>query len=374
MQFICLQENLAKGLQIAKQSGVQKTTLPILQNFLITQEQGMLMVTSTNLDIGIKAYIRGKEEGDTDIESQSVTIPQDKLFSYVKNLPQNKTYLTLSEHHLRVESGQDFSADFQGISAEEFPELPEVEEGYSLTLDSQELKHALKRASVSLPKNDYRPEIAGVYIAKKDQELVITGTDGFRLSETKLQIPSIDSDDFQFTIPQKTIAECIRILDIVDDEEVSLLFSQDRLKIQLGHVEITSTLVEGKFPQYEALIPQSFIRELLLDKKTLVQAIKLSSVFTTDSVNDVKIQGVNDTHIALSSSHDEIGNNKSQVPTDMTGDNQFEITFNYTYLLDGIQSCQSEEITLSLNDADSPAILRGKDDDQFLYLVMPIRD
>lgn len=369
MKFTCLQENLLKGIQIAKQSGTKHTTLPVLQNFLIQELQGTLTITSTNLELGIRAHVRGKEEGEG-----AITIPQDKLLAYVKNLPQDKVQLTVEEQTLHLVSGADFSADFHGITADEFPALPIIQSEHVITLATSDFRNALKLSSVSLPKNDYRPEIAGVYVSKKGQTLIFTGTDGFRLSEKRFQIPALDDQEFAYIIPAKTVAEITRILDLTDDEEVSLAFGENQVSITATQVEIISKLVEGNFPQYEGLIPQQFARSLSVDKNDLVQAIRLSAVFASDTVNDVKFSFLDDKTLSIKSSNTEIGENVTNVPISLSGEAGFEITFNYTYLLDGINSCLGDVITLHVNDSDSPAIMKGENPDEFFYLVMPIRE
>jgi DNA polymerase-3 subunit beta len=369
MKFTCLQENLLRGLQIAKQSGMKQTSLPVLQNFLIQDLQGSLTITSTNLEVGIRAHVRGKEEGQG-----AITVSQEKLLAYIKNLPQEKVSLSLKESTLCIESGKDFSAEFQGITAEEFPSLPQIQAEHTITVSITDLKQSLRLAAVSLPKNDYRPEIAGVFVAKKNQTLIFTGTDGFRLTEKRIQFPALDETEFSYIIPAKTVAEVIRILDLLEDEEVGLSFGENQVTLQASQVELVSKLVEGNFPQYEGLIPQQFSRSFSVDKDDLIQAIRLSSVFASDTVNDVKLHLIDQKSLSIQSSTNMIGKNSTQIPMSLSGEADIEVTFNYNYLLDGINSCPGDVVTIHITDSDSPVILKGDNATDFFYLVMPIRE
>jgi len=369
MKFTCLQENLLKGLTIARQSSSRATTLPVLNTFLLQGKQGSLTISSTNLEIGIKVTIRGKEEAEG-----SICIPQDLLLSYIRNLPQDKLDLTVVDKQLTICQGNDITADFQGIISEEFPQLPQIEAESSLTIATTDLKSCLKTVYSALPKNDSRPEIAGVYMSKKGQHIVFVGTDGFRLTERKHIVPVLDEEDFHCTIPSKTVAEMIRVLDLIEDEEVTLEIGSSQLHLISHTVEIVSKLIEGNFPQYEGLIPQHFARTVQGDSQEITQAIKLAAVFSHNSVNDVKLHIQDEHTLKISSSQSQIGTNATNIPIILTGEAGLSIAFNYTYLLDGIQLFGDKVLEFYINDTDSPVIMKSPDIQDVLYLIMPIRD
>lgn len=370
MKFTCLQENFLRGLQIAKYSSQRPSTLPILQNFLLKTEAGGLTVSSTNLEIAIRVHIRGKEE-----QEGSITIPQDILTTYIRNLSQSKLDL-LSDDNIRltITQGESTSAEFNGLIASDFPELPQISPEYQVAFQIQELKHSLKKVFSALPKNDFRPEISGVYLNKKAQTLTFVGTDGFRLSEQKIQIPSLDSSEFSIIIPSKTVSELIRILDLVEDEEGVLSIGENQLLFSTSTVEVFSKLIEGNFPQYEALVPQSFQYTIELDPQELTQGIKLSSVFSQNTVNDVKLT-FSGGSATISSTNAMVGKNTTQIPihSDAT-DFSISVAFNYGYLLDGIALAGGETLVFCLNDIDSPVILKNPQHTDYFYLIMPIRE
>lgn len=369
MKFTCLQENLLKGLNIARQSSSRATTLPILQTFLLQGKQGSLTISSTNLEIGIRVHIRGKEDSEG-----AICIPQDTLLAYIRNLPQDKLNLTVENDELTVEQGEDISAQFKGVVADDFPTLPEIEVEKQINLSSLDFKNALKSVYGSLPRNEFRPEISGVYLAKKDQQLVFVGTDGFRLSEKKLNLENLEGENFSVIIPNKTVAEIIRVLDTVEETEVNIQFGSSQIKIVVDTVEIISKLIDGNFPQYEGLIPQNFKTTFDCDSQELVQAIKLASVFSQNAVNDVKLNLKDEKTLNVNSSDSQTGSNKTKIPIHSTGETGLTITFNYNYLLDGIQLFKEGAIQFHLNDSDSPVILKSAETTDFYYLIMPIRD
>ncbi|MEX0598260.1 MAG: DNA polymerase III subunit beta [Candidatus Paceibacterota bacterium] len=369
MKFTCLQENLLKGLNIARQSSSRATTLPVLQTFLLQGKQGSLTISSTNLEIGIRVHIRGKEDSEG-----AICIPQDTLLAYIRNLPQDKLNLNVDNDELTIEQGEDIQAQFKGIIAEDFPNLPEIEVENQIVINSNALKQGLKSVYGSLPKNEFRPEISGVYLAKKDHQLIFVGTDGFRLSEKKFNLDNLDGDNFSVIIPSKTVSEIIRVLDALEETDVNIQFGSSQIKIIADTVEIVSKLIDGNFPQYEGLIPQNFSTNFDCDSQELVQAIKLASVFSQNTVNDVKLNLEDDKNLNISSSDSQIGANKTKIPVNINGETGLNITFNYNYLLDGIQLFKDGLIQFNLNDTDSPVILKSNDTPDFYYLIMPIRD
>jgi DNA polymerase-3 subunit beta len=369
MKFTCLQENLLKGLNIARQSSSRANTLPVLQTFLLQGKQGSLTISSTNLEIGIRVHIRGKEDSEG-----AICIPQDTLLAYIRNLPQDKLNLTVSNDELTIEQGDDIQAQFKGILAEDFPNLPELEVENQINLNSNDLKQGLKSVYGSLPRNEFRPEISGVYLAKKDNQLVFVGTDGFRLSEKKINLANLEGQNFSVIIPSKTVAEIIRVLDTMEETDVSIQFGSSQIKIVIDTVEIISKLIDGNFPQYEGLIPQKFSTNFECDSQELVQAIKLASVFSQNAVNDVKLNLQDKKTLNINSSDSQTGSNKTKIPVHINGETGLTITFNYNYLLDGIQLFKEGSIQFHLNDTDSPVILKSDDTPDFYYLIMPIRD
>ena len=369
MKFTCLQENILKGLNIARQSFSRATTLPVLQTFLLQGKQGSLTISSTNLEIGIRVHIRGKEDSEG-----AICIPQDTLLAYIRNLPQDKLNLSVENDELTIEQGQDIQAKFKGMVAEDFPNLPEIEIENQISINSNDLKQSLKSVHGALPKNEFRPEISGVYLAKKGNQLVFVGTDGFRLSEKKVNLNNLEGADFSVIIPSKTVAEIIRILDSIDETEVNIQFGSSQIKLIADTVEIISKLIDGNFPQYEGLIPQKFSTNFDCDSQELVQAIKLSSVFSQNAVNDVKLNLQDEKNLSVSSADSQTGSNKTKLPVHITGETGMTITFNYNYLLDGIQLFKEGTIQFHLNDTDSPVILKSDDTPEFYYLIMPIRD
>jgi len=370
MHVTCLQENLAGGLQVAKQK-TRHTTLPILNNFLIKAERGALTVTSTDLELGIKSIIRGRIE-----DEGSITIPQDKLISYIKHLPGEKVDLELSEETLTVKSGEEFSAQFHGMNSEEFPDLPQFEAKHVLQLDRASFVSALKKASICLAKTNARPEIAGVYLSLHNGVLYLVGSDGFRLSEKQLRLDTEAPEGFSALIPTHTVQELIRILDAQEDEALELSFSDSQVMASLSTTEVISKLLEATFPQYDALIPQDFAYRVAFQKEDLRQAIQLAAVFSTDASHIIRLSFDPEGGLEVKSSQSEVGQNTSRIPVQLElGEQQpFEIMFHYQYLLDGLSAFDGEHLTFSFNDPDSAAVMRDSEDNSLLYLVMPLRE
>jgi DNA polymerase-3 subunit beta len=372
MKAICLQENLSKGIQIVKQSSGRNTTLPILNNILFEISNGEITLYTTNLDIGIKTVIRGKIETEG-----KLTIPQDKILNYVKNLPHEQVTIEAKENSLTVECNQQYFASFVTMAADDFPMFPTLESKTSLKFSMAIFKQALKRCFTALPKNDFRPELAGVLLKRLANNFFLVGTDGFRLVENTLipeELPS--GEDFQVIIPTKTVSELIRIFEMTDDDVVEIVISENQIFLVTASVKIISRLIDKDFPAYEGLIPKDYEKIYKVSRPELIQAIKLSSVFSTDKVFDVDMSFGTDGFVTVGSKNSEVGTSSSKIAVDNINapkDSKFDIAFNFNYTLDGLNLLASDNIFVKINDADSPVIFADEEETNFFYLIMPIR-
>ncbi len=382
MNFSCTQENLNLGLSVVSHITNRSVNLPILGNVLIKAEGTTLKLQSTNLEVAISCVVRGKinEEGD-------FTVPS-KLFSeYVALLPKDSRVDAVSDGKaLAVSCGQN-KTRLAGLPSSEFPLIPKVEAERRFKVKVSDFRKAVGQVLFAVAPNESRPEISGVLFRFVQNEggmvMTLAATDSYRLAEKTITMTYDGEqliDPVSVIVPARTVSEIVRILGVFKDG----LGSQENLEISLGNgqvlfsfegVEMSSRTIEGKYPDYQQLIPSTFITEVVISRDELVRAVKTSSLFSRSGLNDVHISFAEDKPITLSAMNSQTGEHKVEVEGDVSG-KESNITVNFKYFLDGVSNIDSDRVLVQMNDSLSPCILRPvteHGDSDYLYIVMPIR-
>ncbi|MFH1509237.1 MAG: DNA polymerase III subunit beta [bacterium] len=366
MKFICTKENLTKALNTVAKSVGHDVNLPVLANVLLKAEDSRLKLAATNLEIGITCYVGGKVDKEGDI-----TVPARLLTDYVATLPDDKVTMEVSESILRL-SASHFAADIKGIEASEFPLIPEVRGEPICSLPARELKRALSQVVFAAALDESRPELSGVFIKFEDNKMVLAATDGYRLAEKTVKLAATTKEETDMIVPARTIQEIIRILPD-SDEITSLTVSENQIKVEVAEITIISRLVDGKYPDYKGIIPAEFISRTKLQAPDLANSLKASSLFAQSGIYDVHMLiDAEDGKLKLSSESAQVGSNISDVPIEVEG-KPSEATFNYRYVLDGLNSLGTKEAVLELNSDSGPGVLRPTENDDYIYIIMPIK-
>lgn len=375
MKFVCTQNNLASGLNLVAHITSKNISLPILGNVLIKADENGIELLTTNLEIGIKAKIRGK------IEKKGSFTVQASLFSnYINLLPPDSITVEQKDASLAVQC-QNHKTKINGVAAGEFPTLPRMEKKDGINLRVGDFKEGLAQVVFAASFNEIRPEISGVLFSFSPENLILVGTDSYRLAERKLPLQKNSASLTQKTIiPLKTLQEVLRILGTMEEsEEVSIYPAENQILFLVDEVEIISRLIEGQYPSYEEIIPPKYKTQAILDREELIQAVKRASLFCSGGVNDVSIEfvpaGKNETaQVIVSSTHSQLGESQSIVQAALTGEAN-KIIFNYRFLLDGLSHLAEKEVSLEVISDTSPGVLKpaGKGAASYLYLIMPIK-
>ena len=368
MHIICLQENLKQALNITEKIIGRNLTLPILNNILLNIENNKLKISSTNLEIGINYWVSGKIE-----EKGSITVPA-KLFSdFISNLPNEKVELKVKDNQLKIKCN-NFKANLKGLSADDFPIIPKIKDKPLIKIKASILKNAFSQVVEMTSISESRPEISGVYVMFDKNIIKLAATDSFRLAEKNIEVNSNSLKSQSIIIPQRTIQEIVRIIGEKDesDQEVEIILSGSQILFDLGYTQVISRLIEGQYPDYQQIIPNNLETEIIINKKELINNIKIASLFS-GKVNDIKILvNPKKSLIEISSQDIDIGENKSQIEAEIKG-KEVEIAFNYRYLLDGLNNIFSDKVIIGLNDNIKPVIIRPVGDLNYIYIVMPIK-
>jgi len=373
MQIICLQEKLKQALNITERIIGKNLTLPILNNLLLSTENNKLKISSTNLEIGINCWLIGKIQ-----KKGSITVPAKLISDLVNNLPNKKIELKVKNQQLELKC-EKFKAFLKGLAAEDFPIIPKIKDKPIIKIKGHILKNSFSQVVEMVSFSESRPEISGVYMNFDKNTIKLAATDSFRLAEKNIEVKNSQQLKGQsIIIPQRTIQELIRILGEKElstnkqGQEAEVILSGNQVLFNLEEAQIISRLIEGQYPDYQQIIPDSFQTEVVIGREELINNIKIASLFS-GKINNIKL-AINSKKslIEITAKDVDIGENKSQIETKIKG-KDIEIIFNYRYLLDGLNNILSDKIILGLNTNANPIVIRPVGDDSYTYLVMPIK-
>jgi len=365
MKVSCTQENLAKGLGIVSRSVGTRTTLPVLNNILLKTEKGGLKLSATDLEIGISTWIGAKVDMDG-----AVTIPAKLLLDYITTNNDKKISFELKNLNIHFES-EHYKANIKGIEASEFPLIPTVKRKTEIEIPTKDLEKAISKVIIASALDESRPVLAGIYITGDQGKLKIVATDSYRLAEQTINLTKKISSAVSFVVPQRTMAEVLRILPQANDT-VTIYPGENQVEFILGETALVSRLIEGTFPDYEQIIPKKSKTQIKVSAVEFNNAIKMASLFARESANNIKLNTSPPSKISVLATSPHLGDNISEVSGKVTGES-LEIAFNAKFILDVLQVINDPEITLEMSDNLAPGMLRGSNDPNYLYVIMPLR-
>ncbi|MFH1284796.1 MAG: DNA polymerase III subunit beta [Candidatus Peregrinibacteria bacterium] len=367
MKLFCSQKNLDYALNIVNKAISPNNTLPVLNNILLKAEGKKLYFSSTNLEIAISCSI------DADVRSEgAITVPAKLITNYISLLVDEKVELSISEGvNLSINSSNSHTK-IKCISSDEFPLIPKVEKGQEFSLKVEDFYRAVTETVFAASLNTTRPVLSGVYIKSNSGGLKVATTDSYRLAERSLKTSKMPSEDVSCIVPARTMMELGKILGKSDDKEVKVNISKNQILFSVDGVELISRLIEGKFPDYEKIIPHDKKTECEVSVEDLTLTLKRVSLFARENNNSVKISITNDGKMTISSEETKVGEEKAEVIAKVKGDNN-KISLNAQYLLDVLTYISDDKIMFFVNDQASPACIRPASRDDYVYIIMPLK-
>lgn len=361
MRISVLLEKFKKGLNAVDKIVASKNTLPILNNVLIKTEEGQVVLSATDLEIGINYYLGGKIEAEG-----SLTVPGKVLSSFVNSLNEEKITLE-SINGVLFAKTEKSEANINGMAADEFPIIPKIIGKEVLEIDGMVLKSALSQVMFSVSYDESRPVLTGVYFVVGDNTLKMVATDSYRLAERTINIPT--NNKANFIIPVKTIQELHRI--ISGGEKIKIIVSENQVMFLLPDMDITSRIIEGDYPDYEQIIPKTFKTHTIIPTAELANTIKTASFFARENANNIKITLHKD-HLLIEATSSQLGNFKSQIKCTVEGEEN-EVSFNARYLLDALSGVDSAKVKLEMIGKINPGVIRPENGQGIIYIIMPLR-
>jgi DNA polymerase III subunit beta len=374
MKLSCLQENLNRGLGLVGRAAATRTTLPITNNVLLSSDQGRLKLVATNLEMAISCWLGAKID-----EEGSITVPAKLLTEFVATLPNDKIDIRLAPKGKTLElKCARFEARISGVDAKEFPPIPKVEDGITAKISINALKQAISQVVFAAATDESRPVLTGVSAEFDSKTMTLAAADGFRLAVYKLPLASAIAEKSTAIIPSRTLSELIRLMgDSEDEVEIRVNAAKSQILFKLKDIEVVSQLVQGNFPQYSQLIPQSFSTKATVDVGQFLRATKTAAIFARDGSGIVRLiitpgdSEVKPGKLSISARSEEIGDDTGEIDTLVQG-SEAKIAFNSKYLIDVLNVLRETSVSIEVTTPSSPGVFRPVGSDNYLHVIMPM--
>ena len=374
MKVSALQENFAKGLSVVGRAVPARSTLPQASHVLLATDEGRLKLVATDLMIATTCWIGAQIE-----EEGAVTVPARLLTDFVTSLPNERIELTVPERgrQLHITCARN-DATMAGMDAADFPPVPAVADGLSLTLEPKTLRKAISQVQFAAAADDTRPVLTGVHTLAEGRELTLAAADGFRLAVHTLPLKQEVPERVEVIIPARALREIERL--IVDESEpVEMAINGNRSQVlfRLPEVEVVATLIQGTFPNYGQLIPQSYATRTTIDMRQFLQETRIAAIFARDGAGIVRVQlepgeGSAAGKMTVSARAEEIGEHRGDIDVKIEGEAS-KIAFNSRYLQDVLAALDDvNEVALETTSPSSPGVIRPVGNDRYVHVVMPM--
>ncbi len=373
MRLSCLQENLNRGLSIVGRAVATRTTLPITNNVFLATDQSRLKLIATNLEMAISCWIGAKVE-----EEGAITVPARLLTEFISSLPSDKIDISLSPKTKTLElKCARFEARISGVDAKDFPPIPTVDEGITTKVEVEALRQGISQVVFAAATEESRPVLTGIDAEFDGDLLTLAAADGFRLAVYKLPLLNPVSQKTEVVIPARTLAELNRLMaDQQEAIEITINPNKSQALFRLKNSELVSQLVQGTFPQYAQLIPQSYTTRAVVDVAQFLRATRTASIFARDGSGIVRLVmapggELTPGKVTISARSEEIGDDVGDIDAIVDGE-ESKIAFNGRYLIDVLSVLRESQVALETTNPSSPGVIRPVGVDNYIHVVMPM--
>lgn len=366
MHFTIQREALLKPLQLVAGVVERRQTLPVLSNVLLVVEGQQLSLTGTDLEVELV----GRVSLDEPAEPGEITVPARKLMDICKSLPNDALIdIRVDDQKLLVKAGRSrFS--LSTLPANDFPTVEEGPGSLTLSLSQSRLRRLIERTSFAMAQQDVRYYLNGMLLEVQTGILRAVATDGHRLAMCSMAAEIEQTERHQVIVPRKGILELARLL-TEQDANVSIVLGQHHIRATTGEFTFTSKLVDGKFPDYERVLPRGGDKLVIADRQGLREAFSRTAILSNEKYRGIRLQLASGL-LKIQANNPEQEEAEEEIAVDYNG-NQLEIGFNVSYLLDVLGVMTTEQVRLILSDSNSSALVQEADNDDSAYVVMPMR-
>jgi DNA polymerase-3 subunit beta len=364
MKLTCAKDELADKLQVSGRGVSTRTTVQILAGILLNAAAGRLSLSATDMEISLRVSL----EAQVDDEG-SVVVPGRLLVDIVRLLPAGE--VTISH---RAEEGVvelvcgSASYRLNTYAAEDFPRLPEIEDASAFTVEKEAFVDTIARVSRSASRDESRPVLTGVLVRFEGDKLVMAATDSYRLSVKETALSNSPGREIEAIVPARALSELARIAQ-GDGETIQVGVQENQVVFGVDDVWLTARRIDGQFPNYKQLLPESFEAEVAMPREEFLDVVRRTSVLAQRK-SPLRLR-FEDGELTVSAQTQDVGEAHESLPVSYSGE-ALEIGFNAEFLRDGLESINDESVRLKLISPLRPGLIHGESDD-FLYLIMPIR-
>ena len=366
------QDKVLGALQAVAGIVERRHTLPVLANVLIRKQGGSLELTTSDLEIQVRTTAElGGDEGDF-----STTVGARKLIDILRSMPADQTVsLTANASKLTLQGGKS-RFTLQTLPADDFPLVQEAADfGPAFAVPQKTLKHLINQVHFSMAVHDIRYYLNGILFVAEGKSLTLVATDGHRLALAQAELET-EIPKQEVILPRKTVLELMRLLkdggkDAADEQPIEMRFAGNQAKFSFSGMEFVTKLVEGKFPDYNRVIPKSHKFNVTLGRLQLLASLQRAAILTSEKFKAVRLS-FEPGQLSIVSSNAEQEDAREEIDIDYAGD-LIETGFNVTYLMDVLQNMSQEMVSIDLNDSSASALITIPEQTGFKYVVMPMR-
>lgn len=367
MKFSINREALLKPLQTIVGVVERRQTLPVLSNILVSVHDDGMSLTATDLEVEMiaKVALDKAEAGD-------VTIPARKIVDICRALPEDADIdvdLDTSKDRVIVKSGKS-RFNLATLPVNDFPNLEEIASQFSFSLPQRVLKRLIEKSSFAMAQQDVRYYLNGLLLEVSKGIIRSVATDGHRLALCSYDCEVEPPDTMQIIIPRKGVMELAKLLDEVDDT-VTIEVGSNHIKAELSDYVFSSKLIDGRFPDYERVIPKNSDKQVTADRDAVRQAMVRTSILSNEKYRGIRLRLSNGL-LQAQANNPEMEEAEEDISVDYKGDD-LEIGFNVSYLLDALGAVSEEKVVMSLGDSNSSCVISPENDQSCIYVIMPMR-
>jgi DNA polymerase-3 subunit beta len=345
----------------------KRQTLPILGNVFLELIDNKLTLVGSDLETEITTRV-----GNVAGTNGKTTVSARKLFDICRSLTaESLLSLNLEDDNKMVVKAGKSRFTLQTLSATEYPRLEETVWKHEFSLSQLQLNNLLTKTSFSMAQQDVRYFLNGLLLEIHSDHILSVATDGHRLAKTQIAVDQFDLDQVQSIIPRKAVIEIAKFLDVGSDNLVSVKLNASHISVESGNFTFISKLIDGRFPDYEKVIPANLDKQIIINRSNLIEILSRAAILSNEKFRGVSLN-VADNILKVASHNPDQEHASDEMVVEYQGE-AIEIGFNVNYLLEALKACESEDIQLGLLDPNTSCTFHAVGEDDTVYLVMPMR-
>jgi len=363
MKFLCSQKKLSENISIVQRAISSRTTLPILEGIFIEASGGILKLVGNNLELGIECLL------DADIEEEGAVVVPSRIFGdIIRKLPESTVEIEVMDNYLVKIKAANSLFKIQGIQADEYPALENIEESNPIEVEQGLLKKMIQKTIFAVATDETRPILTGALFEIEEKQVYMVCLDGYRLAVRNGSTSKEGS--LKVVIPGKTLNEISRIMDD-DDKKISITINDSHVLFDMGYTRVVSRLLSGEFINYRQIIPGEYKTRIKLDTRLFTDCIERASLLAREEKNNLIKLNIQEDKLIITS-NSQIGQAYEELPIVMEG-KELTIAFNARYLLDILNAIDDQEISIDFTTSTSPCVFRPLEGNNYTYLLLPVR-